>query len=382
MQIHNLKSIKKNRLSGIKKVRSFLRVFYAVLIIIYAISHFQDYGIASLKRATSYLTLAHKSKASSVQINIDVNTDTSIHSFGTGLVSINTDFASFINLVGLSEADIPLGYSSPNIEFGKNQAIIYDIGQNDYIIANSFGVLSEHETSARILSVAVDDINENYAIVTDDTGYNSVLRVYNVRNNEIFKWSTSSYNIIRSSLYKDILATLCIKQDGINFISYLIVFDISSGEMLYEYPFADDFPIDMHIFENSNICVIFQNKLQFITKTGQLSNSSEHLALKSYNLDSHHNIIYATNNFDDTYSLCVADSTGKEISSKKLYEKINSIDLTPKYIYVLTNNTLYKYDYFLNLIDTEYTEVNILKVITFANDVVYAVYSDEMVKLF
>lgn len=380
MEVFNISSFKKN--NHVKKIRIFARICFACYLVVYGYFHITDYAVAPLKRTMSYVTLAHKSKNSSVQIDINVNNDTKIYSFGSGIVSLDTDFASFINLIGTSEADIALGYTSPNIAFGKNQAVIYNLGSTDYLIANSFGILSENKTNARILGLYADDISENYAIITDDTGFNNVLRVYNANSNEIFKWSTSTYSIIKATLYGDMLSVLAIKQEGLDFKSYLISFNLKSDIPLFEYEFVGDMPIDMHIFEDRNIAVIFDNKITYVNKSGEHEKTTENLALKSYNLNSHHNMTYATNNFDDTYTLTIVDTKGAVQATTTIYEKVNSITKTNRYIYVLTQNTLYKYDYYFNLIETAYTEVNILNIIAFSNDMVYAVYSNELKKLF
>lgn len=328
------------------------------------------------------MSLAHMPKSSNETIGLSMLNSSQIHSFGAGIVSLNNDFSTFYNLLGEVQTAIPLGYANPKIAFGKNQALVYDIGSNDYLIANSFGILSNHETDSRILSVSVDNETESYAIVTDDAGYNSSLRIYNVHNNEIFKWSTSTYNVLKTELFNNKVATISLKQDGLNLKSYLIVFDTKTGEQKFEYEFTNKFPIDLHIFPDESICVVFQNGFEFFDKNGTFVKNIDTISLQSYNFDTNHKIAYAVNNFDDTYGVYLMDSKGNVESSVTLQDKVTSLNLTSKYVYILAQNTLYKYDMYFNLIDFEYTEVNIINVIAYPNDTIYAVYSNEMQKLF
>lgn len=380
MRIYDLESIKRKKSANVKWIRRIMHVFFIVFVFAYIYNYYDSYTLDSLKRTASYISLAHKSDVSEVTIDVSTKNSSKTYAFGSGIINVDDDFATFFNLAGEIDSEIAINYQNPNVALGKNHAIIYDLGFYNLAIANSYGALYKMETQYRILGMGIDD-NENYVIITDEMGYIGSVATFNSKNEQTFKWSTSTYNVINAKIDGNNLLTMNMYQDGINFKSNVILFDISKGESIFEYAFDDQFPIDAHIFPNGNICVVFQNQITFLSSTGAHIKDISNIALKAYNIDNEHNIIYVEDNFDNTYTLKLYDKTATLIATHTFEDSVEKIEVTSNYIYILTSEKLYKYDFYFNLIKEEQVQVGVFDILCFENNTIYAVYSDKLIRI-
>ncbi|MFI3227716.1 MAG: DUF5711 family protein [Clostridia bacterium] len=381
MAVYDINDFKVNKHSKLRKFRKVLWLFFAVYVVIYFIMYHEDYSLKSLQRSIEYVALANNDEHIGDDISVTIDRTTIYDIFQNGFVTLDKDVLTYINAASRVDVEIPYAYQNPDIAVGKNQIITFDRQGYEFSSSNSFGETFSTQTSSKILDVSISP-SDYFSVLTDEASYISALTVYNNSNKEIFKWSTSTYNVVSSIIDSsgDNMIALCIYQEDATIKSKIVLFDISKKEISAEVEFQDSIPIDASFFSNGNISVIFSDSICILDSDLQTLYSKNTANLYAYNVETTHNMLYAT---DDEIGvlITVLNSQGQEVASKTIDYTTKAFAMSNDAIYILTANYVYKYDLELNLIGQIYTETNIMGIIC-DNNTLYGIYSTGIKRLF
>ncbi len=375
MKIYDLESIKKRKLIFLDRLKKIAILLFGIYILTYLFQHYEDYTPSSISRSVTYMALAHQSINNEDEFLIETNANSKSSTFLKSVINLDDSYARIFGLNGEIYDEINLDFKNAKIDYGKNNFIFYDIGGYEVVVANSLGETHRQKEDYRIIDGFID-INDNYGLIVDEAQYTSSVKVYDNMNMNIFNWSTSKYNLLSASLSGDRLATIGIGQDGLDFISMVRVFDIKSGETIFETEISEDFPIDIR-FIDEKVIVILENGYAIYNETGDLILKENDIALKAYNVKDAHNIIYLENNFDNSYILNILNSD-LEIISTVFDGTPEKIYTSNRHIYIYSENSLHKFDLKLNKIDEIFIGAGVLDVLVFDDDEIYAIYSNKL----
>ena len=190
-------------------------------------------------------------------------------SVNQGHVAYASD-TSFITLnsTGSEIANIQHRYSKPVLKSEGNRFLTYGIGTSGYQLQNFDSMLYSGEAEGAIYT---GDIAQNgvYGIVTEGSGYPSILYVFNSNNNRIFKYSFSEYYINSIALNNDGTGGVAcgISTDNGALKTGVYVLDFSKEEPVSTYTIENDTVVDCS-YITSDKAVLVGQSASYIVKGG------------------------------------------------------------------------------------------------------------------
>ena len=166
-------------------------------------------------------------------------------------------------------------YANPVMRASNQYLLIFDRGAYRFTVTNTLNELYSQTMSSPITNADIA-ANGNVAIVTDEAGYKSAVRVYNVDNEHLYTWSTNDYYIMSAALSSDgqRLALFCFRQDGLTLTSKLFFADISSDKKPNEGNDGIDMNgslvLGMKFLGNNTVCTVCDSATYVVSRGGQI----------------------------------------------------------------------------------------------------------------
>ncbi|MFI3115720.1 MAG: DUF5711 family protein [Clostridia bacterium] len=380
MAIINLNDYKKSRGAKLRDIKKVLWIVFFIYVAMYASNHYKDYSVQSLQRTFSYISFVNSEGNINDDIFVDIERTTLYDIFESGVVLLKRDILTYINPASKENAEISYVYQNSDMSVGTNKVVVFDRKGTDYSVSNSYGQVYFGKTSSPIINITMTK-DDNYVIITDETSYISAITVYDNNNKEIFKWSTSKYNVVSATLDEktEKLVALCIYQEDTQIKTAVVSFDIKNGEIDKSIDFVHEIPIQAKYFSNGNIAIICRDLVCVIDENFDIIYKDEANNLSAYNFDSSHNMLYAKDN-GASVEINVVDSEGELKSSKNFDFTIKAYSMSNNAVYILTAEKVYKYNLELELEAETLVDASMLKIIY--KDALYGVYQDRIVRLF
>ena len=151
----------------------------------------------------------------------------------------------------------------------KQAVAAYDRGNKSIIITGQTSLVDTIEEEGGIISVDQNDAGF-LAVTRDDDYYRSVVNVYDNSQNLIYQWKTSDYYLLRAVLSPDSkhIAVAALTQDGGEFQSKIIFFDLSREEFGASYVMDGSLATNMYFLDNEKLCIIGDNRAAVIDTLG------------------------------------------------------------------------------------------------------------------
>ena len=246
----------------------------------------------------------------------------------------DTSFVT-LNSTGSEVANVQLRYSKPVMKSSGNRFLTYGIGTTGYQIQDFDGMLYSGEAEGAIYTA---DISSNgvYGIVTEGSGYLSVLYVFNSNNNRIYKYSFSEYYINSISLNSDGSGCVAcgITSDNGAVKTGVYVLDFTKEEPVSQYSINGDTIVDSDYLNDNRIVLVGQSS-SYVIKRGE-----ENYVTVEY--DSKTLANYCFNPDTNSFALALSKSGDGRSCAIEIYndngEKTSSIDTD----YGAESSSLYK----------------------------------------
>ncbi len=175
-------------------------------------------------------------------------------------------------------------YLNPAMKIKDSKLIVYDLASAQYRLQTGSEITREAEASGKITAAALGK-SGNYALGTYGNSTQSVLTVYNNRNEEIFIWNFKTERITDISLSdngKYAAVSVIDAADGkIN--SKLYVFEFKSEEYVACHEYADTTIVKVDYIKSNNILVIGNNIRSYIKNNKDRKDDVEFGANVVYN---------------------------------------------------------------------------------------------------
>lgn len=158
-------------------------------------------------------------------------------------------------------------YSNPAMKSVNSRFIIYDLDSKRFRIQQNTEIEYESEVSGKITAASIGE-KGNYALGTYGENVQSVLTVYNKKNEEIFIWNFKSERIVDISLSDNgkfaAVATIEVIDGEIN--SKLYVFSFKSKEYVSCFDYKGTTLVKVDYVNGTNIVAIGDNLRSCILK--------------------------------------------------------------------------------------------------------------------
>lgn len=243
--------------------------------------------------------------------------------------------------------EIPVEYGNPAIKYKNKKAIIYDRDSSKMRIQSTSSVICEKEADGTILAAAIGK-KGNFAVATQ--GKNSVtnLKVYNKKQEEIFKWEFNGEKVTDIDLSNDgkyaAVSTILSKNAQVNSKVYVFKFDCSDYISCFD-------------FENSAVVCVRYDKshnIEIISNTGRgyISDNSTLGDMQNFNPD----ILFKYSKSEKNFSaVALKKYGGDNFGTVMIYKgeslqytisidkEIKDVFCTDKYTAVLTTSSVMVY---------------------------------------
>ena len=250
-----------------------------------------------------------------------------------------------------------LTYSNPVMKTSNDRVLVYDIGGNNFSIHNRSSELFEGETEQAISVCAIGDYG-NFAIATRDEIYSGVVTFYSYKFTETFQWNSGNSYIIALALSPDgdYGAAVTLNAQVGNAYSTVYIFDFETEEVS-SYNYEDTVIGNIAFGKNNCLSLIGDNGIIVLNTLNKKENDNSYDVTGSLSLISCDNgnavatiaKIYQNN---DIYTLRYVNHKYKTEFSSTIEEKVYDIYANEKLCAVLTETSIYLYNYKGELIST------------------------------
>lgn len=240
-------------------------------------------------------------------------------------------------------------YSSPAMKSKNSRFIVYDLDSNRFRIQQNTEIKHEGVASGRIMAASIGK-KGNYALGTYGDNVQSVLTVYNKKNEAIFIWNFKSERIVDISLSDNgkfaAVATLDALNGEIN--SKLYVFDFNSEEYVSCFDYNGTTLVKVDYVRKTDIVAIGDNLRSFIRKNTKRQEDVSYGAdlLSNYSVTDKGRSTLVLSKYGSTSlsKVSACSNNGEEKIPLSFEKEVKWADSDDKYTAVLFENEVITYN--------------------------------------
>lgn len=237
-------------------------------------------------------------------------------------------------------------FSNPKLSASSSSLLIYDQGNRNFAVYNSFTELYREKLDYPISSADMSDTGA-YAIVTRSKKYTSVIRVYTNKNKLDMEYSKNDY-VIDAALSEDgkLMAVLSMNASGGESVVALTVVDIKGGSVKAEMTIRDVMPYGCDFVSNNRIVALYSDHVAiYDTELSLKANYDFERSPQRYAIsDSGVALVFKTEGISENNLITVFDKNGATTYTGNVTGDVFDIKLVDSYVYVLTGDKVYRLD--------------------------------------
>ncbi|MDD6989331.1 DUF5711 family protein [Ruminococcus sp.] len=335
---------------AVKKILIGVCIALAAGLIVFAFANRDNLTWDNISNWWTYDVLGNAGNGYPVNlIGTEVNSGNFAVNQGHVAYASDTSFVT-LNSTGSEVANVQLRYSKPVMKSSGNRFLTYGIGTTGYQIQDFDGMLYSGEAEGAIYTA---DISSNgvYGIVTEGSGYLSVLYVFNSNNNRIYKYSFSEYYINSISLNSDGSGCVAcgITSDNGAVKTGVYVLDFTKEEPVSHYSINGDTIVDSDYLNDNRIVLVGQSS-SYVIKRGEenyvtVEYDSKTLANYCFNPDTNSFALALSKSGDGrSCAIEIYNDNGEKTSSIDTDYGAESISLYKGTVAILDGNTAYGFN--------------------------------------
>lgn len=344
--------------SAVKKIIAAVCIAFAAGLIVFAFANRDKLTPENLSVWWTYDVLGNGGNGYPVNIigttvkpgNFAVNQGRTAYASDTSFVTVNSS--------GSEVANVQLRYSKPVMKATENRFLTYGLGEKGYQIQNFEKNLYSGETDGNIFTGDIAS-NGNYCLVTENSGYLTVLYAFDRNNNRIFKYSFSEYYIMNVAINQDGSGCVAcgVTSDNGAIKTCVYVLDFSKEEPVTKYDIPDDIIIDCK-YISSVRAVLVGNSASYIVKIGDkeyttVSYDDKPVANYCFSPETNSFALALSKSGDGrSCTLITYNDNGEAIGTVESDYGAESMSMYKGIVSVLDGNFIYTYDNGGNLLYT------------------------------
>lgn len=317
-------------------------VAYAVIIVlifvfVYVIADISSGGFiyTANGRFVSFLT-----DSSSQKFSVETNADTiyNFESYGNGFVMLSENGITYVKKSGNTSSSQQLTYSSPSMEINNDRVVVYDRGNNSYLLMRNENVYSQQKTDERIIDFALST-KDNYAVAVRSEKAKSVLYGMDEKGKVIFQWNCPHGYItdvsITSSGGKVAVSVINAENAVLGSTVYVLDFEYDSAYAQFDY--KNETVIGTKFLSDRKIQVVTDKNVYLISGKEQkvvYEYGTADICFSDFN-DKYTAVITKDYSHDDYYLLSLFSKAGKLKFSVPVNGKVRGLSVSDKSVAVL-----------------------------------------------
>ena len=335
------------RLRIVARLRRVFGWITAAAFILFCAANLSLFSRDTLKQIGMYFTAGlSAADAGSIVEYITGNTPV-VASFADGLAVADNDTPNLQKpgAVQLTEA---LGYSSPVLETTDRYVLVYDRGGYGATLASAIAVASKQTLQAPILSGCVAESGD-YALITSEAGYKSVITVYSSGGKQRFRWATPDYYFQAAALSEDgkRLVVAGFHQETTELESILFFRDLNSEKITSQTSLGSVVPLAVGLLDANTAAVVGDYATTIVSRKGHIVYTMQYSVddLNAYCFGDGA-LVRGTRSYSGNarIGLTRLDADGQESDPLLIAEELQAIDYDGARLALLTSSGLTVYD--------------------------------------
>lgn len=356
-------------------------IIVLIFVFVYVVADLSSGGFlyTANGRFVSFLT-----KSSSQEFSVETNADTiyDFESYGNGFVMLTENGITYVKKSGNVSSSQQLTYSSPSFEINDDRVVVYDRGNNSYLLMRNENVYSQQKTDERIIDFALSE-KDNYAIAVRDKNAKSVLYGMDEKGKVIFQWNCPhgyiTDVIITSSGGKVAVTVLNAENAVLGSTVYILDFEYDSAYAQFDY--KNETVLGTKFLTNKKIQVITDKNVYLISGKNQKVVYEYGTADICYSdLNAKYSAVVTKDySHDDYYLLSLFSKTGKLKYSVPVNGKVRGLSVSDKSVSVLFADKTETYSKWGKLVGSA-EEINHFDDIVLNGNYIYVLSTDAVLR--
>ncbi len=277
--------------------------------------------------------------------SFDAHSSNRFAPFGDGFAVASIAGLETFHADGSAAGTYAVALNAPTVRAGKDMVLCYDVGGKS--------LLAVKKGEGQVLSLSSDNgfydadlsTGDTICIASGESGYKTVLHVYDDTQKEIYRWfsATQFMPLCAVSPSGDYVAAVALGQTEGNFESTLYLFSTKEEAPLYTLPLGGEMVYDLTFTGETELSLITERTLRTVSVHGEELSIWGHYGKGLKDFDFHGNgfALLSVNMYDGespTAVLSVKD--GKVAGTLPVQGKLLDISACGRYIAVLTSDEL------------------------------------------
>lgn len=231
---------KDGRLRAVALLRGLTGWLLLFSIILFLAANYRLFLPDNLRRVSSYANLGLTAAPGDMNI-IPFQSSSYVDAelFAGGLAVADSDTLYVARPGGLHQLTLQLGYAHIALDTSEDYILAYDRGGTGLTVTNGLAPLEldwgDNKLTSPILNASMGR-DGSFAVVTDEAGYKTAVRVFNKDQQLTYKWLTSEYYVQSAAVSPDgrRMAALAFRQNGTTLEGKLLLFDLGRQDIAAE----------------------------------------------------------------------------------------------------------------------------------------------------
>ncbi len=183
------------------------------------------------------------------------------------LVALSKDRLVLYDRSGTERVSRSVAYDLPALTVAGDKVLAYSREGSGLLAADTGGIIEEFDFP---VLTAASNARGEYILVTSESGYRSVARLYDDKNRPRFQWKSGERYIWAASLSPSggRMAVAAMGQSGQTVGLHVTFLDTSSTEILGEAEIPGELALAMASPDNNHVCIITESGVYFYTDDG------------------------------------------------------------------------------------------------------------------
>lgn len=260
------------------------------------------------------------------------------------LILVYDDTVKVLDSTAKEISNTPHTYDHPVMSCNSGRALIYDVGAKHFRVQSKTRVLYEKELDYIILTGAMGK-DGTVAIASRAKDAQSMLTVYNTKEEEIFVWKCAKENIISCDVSDNgkLFAVTVLGVDNGSVYSKVYIFKKNDTEPKASFEYMDSAVSSVQFLSNETLFVFGNNICQVIKgdKVKENIDVSVNTPYKLYISDNNTAVLVLSKYSSTTQKIIkVYNKSGSELFTQEIDGLIKSVSTDGKYTGVLTDENV------------------------------------------
>ncbi len=264
------------------------------------------------------------------------------------LILVYDDTVKVLDSTAKEISNVPHTYDHPIMSCNSGRALIYDVGAKSFRVQSKTRTLYQKELDYMILTGAMGK-DGTVAIASRAKDAQSMLTVYNTKEEEVFVWKCAKENIISCDVSDNgrLFAVSVLGVDNGSVYSKVYIFNKNDTEPKASFEYMDSAVSSVQFLSNETLFVFGNNICQVIKgeKVKENIDVSVNTPYKLYISDNNTAVLVLSKYSSTTQKIIkVYNKSGSELFTQEIDGLIKSVSTDGKYTGVLTDENVQIYN--------------------------------------